>query len=341
MRLGDLDYELPPELIAQEPAAERSAARLLVLDRATGAIRHDRIAGLPAMLRRGDLLVLNDTRVIPARVRGRRPTGGRVEVLVCEPVDVSRGIWTVLAKGAARVGERVHFADGGGEWIRDLGEGRWHLRLDVGRPVLAWLETAGEVPLPPYIRRPEGPSAADLDRYQTLFARVPGAVAAPTAGLHFTPALLGALEEAGVAYVFVTLHVGPGTFLPIRTDDLADYRMAPERYAISASAASAIGRALREQRRVVAVGTTTVRALESAAVRGDALAGAGEAGLFIQPGHEFRVVGAMLTNFHLPRTPLLAMVAALAGWERVRAAYEEAVRARYRFYSYGDAMLIV
>ncbi len=341
MRLGELDYDLPPELIAQEPAAERSAARLLVLDRANGAIRHDRIVALPATLRRGDLLVLNDTRVIPARVRGRRPTGGRVEVLVCEPVDEAGAVWAVLAKGAGRVGERVHFADGSGEWMRDLGEGRWQLRLDVGRPVMSWLENAGEVPLPPYIRRPEGPSRADLERYQTTFARVPGAVAAPTAGLHFTAALLAALEEAGVAHVFVTLHVGPGTFLPIRTDDLAGYRMMPERYVISERAGSAIERALREQRRVVAVGTTTVRALESAAARGDVLAGAGEADLFIQPGHEFRAVRAMLTNFHLPRTPLLAMVAALAGWQRVRAAYEEAVRARYRFYSYGDAMLIV
>jgi S-adenosylmethionine:tRNA ribosyltransferase-isomerase len=340
MRLADLDYVLPPELIAQEPAPERAAARLLVLDRRTGGVEHDRIGGLPGRLRAGDLLVLNDTRVIPARLRGRRPSGGRVEVLLCAPVG-DDGTWEVLARGAPRVGERLHLPDGIGEWTRDLGDGRWQLRLALGEPVLAWLERVGEVPLPPYIRRPDGPSARDRERYQTTYARVPGAVAAPTAGLHFTPQLLDALAAAGVARTFVTLHVGPGTFLPIRADDVAAYRMAPERYAVSAAAAAAIEAARRDGRRVVAVGTTTVRALESAGADGRVVAGEGAASLFVQPGHAFRVVDAMLTNFHLPRTPLLAMVAALAGWERIRAAYEEAVRLRYRFYSFGDAVLIV
>jgi S-adenosylmethionine:tRNA ribosyltransferase-isomerase len=338
MRLADLAYDLPAELIAQEPAAERSEARLLVLRRAGGALEHTRVSALPSLLRPGDLLVLNDTRVIAARVRGRRPTGGRIELLLCEPLGEGR--WAALVKGSPRVGERVLFASGSGEWLEDRGEGRWHVRLDVGRPVLDWLAEVGEVPLPPYIRRPAGPTAADRERYQTVFARAPGAVAAPTAGLHFTPALLEALASRGVERTAITLHVGPGTFLPMRGDDLATYRMAPERFAMDAAAAETIARARSEGRRIVAVGTTTVRALESAAARGPVAPYDGEADAFIAPGHRFRVVDAMLTNFHLPRTPLLAMVAALAGWERVRAAYEEAVRARYRFYSYGDAMLI-
>jgi S-adenosylmethionine:tRNA ribosyltransferase-isomerase len=343
VQLDELAYDLPPELIAQEPAPERGGARLLVLDRACDRLEHTEVARLPMLLGAGDLVVLNDTRVIPARVRGRRPTGGRVEVLLCEPLaDEGPGeTWLVLAKGASRVGERVFLAGAEGEWTRDLGDGRWHLRLDLERPALDWLDDVGEVPLPPYIRRPDGPTAADRERYQTVFARHPGAVAAPTAGLHVTPALLDALAERNVAHAFVTLHVGPGTFLPIRGDDLETFRMAPERYAIGEAAATAIAAALADGRRIVAVGTTTVRALESAAARGGVVAGSGEADLFIRPGHAFRVVGALLTNFHLPRTPLLAMIAALAGWDHTRRAYDEAVRARYRFYSYGDAMLIV
>jgi S-adenosylmethionine:tRNA ribosyltransferase-isomerase len=332
MRLDDLVYELPPERIAQEPAAERTDARLLVLD--GEALVHAHVRDLPARLRPGDVLVLNDTRVIPARVHGRRPSGGRLELLLCEPRGNDR--WDVLVKGSPRLGERVFFARGEGEWVADRGEGRWTVRLDVGPSVHAWLEAVGEVPLPPYIRRAAGPSAADRDRYQTTFAREPGAVAAPTAGLHFTPELFDALAARGIERTFVTLHVGPGTFLPIRGGDLGTYRMAPERCIVGLDAVSAIGRA----RRVVAVGTTVVRALESAGVRGPLRPYAGPADLFIAPGHEFRVVDALVTNFHLPRSPLLAMVAALAGWERIRSAYEAAVRAGYRFYSYGDAMLI-
>ena len=336
MRLGDLVYELPSELIAQEPAVERSEARLLVVG--GDDLTHARVRDLPRILRADDLLVLNDTRVIPARVRGRRPSGGRIEVLLCEPHGDDA--WDVLVKGAPRVGERVLFATGQGEWVEDHGEGRWRLRLDVGPSVLAWLGEVGEIPLPPYIRRPDGPSDADRERYQTVFARSPGAVAAPTAGLHFTPELFVELAARGIERTFVTLHVGPGTFLPIRGDDLTVYRMAPERFVLSSDAVAAIGRARAAGRRIVAVGTTVVRALESAAAEGPLSPREGEATLFIAPGHVFRVVDALLTNFHLPRTPLLAMVAALAGWDRIRAAYEEAVRARYRFYSYGDAMLI-
>jgi S-adenosylmethionine:tRNA ribosyltransferase-isomerase len=290
------------------------------------------------VLRRGDLLVLNDARVVPARVHGRRPSGGRLELLLLEPAG--DGEWEALVRGSPRVGERAHLPATVGEWTAALGDGRWRLRLGVQGDVLAWLDRVGEVPLPPYIRRPGGPTAADRERYQTTFARVPGAVAAPTAGLHFTAALLAAAHDAGIEQATLTLHVGPGTFLPIRGGDLASYRMAPERYELSDVTVARIAAVRAAGGRVVAVGTTTVRALESAAEDGVLRAGAGAAGLFIQPGHRFRTVDALLTNFHLPRTPLLALVAAFAGWDVLRHAYAEAVRARYRFYSFGDAMLL-
>lgn len=341
MRLEDLDYELPEGLIAQEPTAERTAAGLLVLDRAAATLRHARIADLPDLLRRGDLLVLNDTRVIPARVRGRRPTGGRLELLLVRPVGAATDEWEVLVRGGPRIGERVHFAEGAGEWAADLGDGRWHLRLALDEPLTAWLARVGEVPLPPYIRRLGGPRLADVERYQTTFARQPGAVAAPTAGLHFTPGLFQALAAAGVGIATLTLHVGPGTFLPIRSGDLEQHVMLSERYDVPAATVAAIAATRAAGGRVLAVGTTTVRTLESATATGALQAGSGEADLFIRPGHRFRSIDALLTNFHLPRTSLLALVAAFAGWERVREAYAEAVRRSYRFYSFGDAMLIL
>jgi S-adenosylmethionine:tRNA ribosyltransferase-isomerase len=339
MRVADLDYALPGELIAQEPSAERTAARLLVVSRGGGDLRHARVADLPALLRAGDLLVVNDTRVVPARVRARRASGGRLEVLFVRPLDAP-GEWETLVRGAPRTGERVHFPEGAGEWGFPLGEGRWRLRLALAEPGLDWLERVGEVPLPPYIHRAAGPRAADRERYQTVYARVPGAIAAPTAGLHLTAELLAALGAAGVEVASLTLHVGPGTFMPIRCDDLAEHAMGPERYDIPPETGAAIEAARGAGRRIVAIGTTTVRALESAGAGGVVQAGAGETALFIRPGHVFRVVDALLTNFHLPRSSLLALVAALAGWDRVRAAYAEAVRLRYRFYSFGDAMLI-
>jgi len=340
VQLDDLDYALPEELIAQEPAAERTSARLLVLDRAADGLRHAAVADLPALLRAGDLLVLNDTRVIPARVRARRPTGGRLELLLLRPAG-GDDEWEALVRGGPRVGERVHFADGVGEWSADLGDGRWRVRLAVEGGVAAWLARVGEVPLPPYIRRPDGPRPGDVERYQTTFARQPGAVAAPTAGLHFTPALLDALDGAGVATATLTLHVGPGTFLPIRSGSLESHTMLAERYELPEATVAAIAATRARGGRVVAVGTTVVRTLESVAAGGALAAGGGEATLFVRPGHRFRVVDAVLTNFHLPRTSLLALVAAVAGWERIRAAYEEAVRLGYRFYSFGDAMLIL
>jgi S-adenosylmethionine:tRNA ribosyltransferase-isomerase len=338
VRLEDLDYALPPELIAQEPAPERTAARLLVVTREPEGLAHETVAALPRLLRAGDLLILNDTRVVPARVHGRRPSGGRLELLLLEACGA--GEWEALVRGAPRVGERVHLPDGSGTWTAALGDGRWRLRLEVPGAVSAWLERVGELPLPPYIRRPAGPTAVDRERYQTAFARVPGAVAAPTAGLHFTPELLAEAEEQGIGHATLTLHVGPGTFLPVRGGDLETHRLAPERYALPAATAARIEATRSAGGRVVAVGTTTVRALESAAADGVLRAGEGEAALFIRPGHRFRTVDAMLTNFHLPGTPLLALVAAFAGQPVMAAAYAEAIRRRYRFYSYGDAMLI-
>src|SRR5438132_2870297 len=237
MRLAELDYPLPEALIAQAPAPERAAARLLVLDRGGAPLRHARVGDLPGLLRAGDVLVVNDTRVIPARVSGRRPSGGRLELLFVAPLGED-GEWEVLVRGTPRPGERVHLAGGRGEWVAPLGDGRWRLRLALDEPALAWLERVGEVPLPPYVRR--APTAADRERYQTVYARVPGAVAAPTAGLHFTPALLAALGEAGIEMRTLTLHVGPGTFQPIRTGELEAHVMAPERYAIPAETADRV-----------------------------------------------------------------------------------------------------
>jgi S-adenosylmethionine:tRNA ribosyltransferase-isomerase len=338
VKLEELDYALPPELIAQEPAPERTAARLLVVERQREALAHETVAALPRLLRPGDVLVLNDARVVPARVHGRRPSGGRLELLLLEERD--GGEWDALVRGSPRVGERVHLAGATGTWTGALGDGRWRLRLEVDGPVSAWLERAGELPLPPYIRRPDGPTAVDRERYQTTFARVPGAVAAPTAGLHFTPGLLAEAEQAGVAHATLTLHVGPGTFLPARGGDLETHRMTPERYELPAATVARIEATRGAGGRVVAVGTTTVRALESSAADGRLAAGSGEAALFIRPGHRFQVVDVLLTNLHLPGTPLLALVAAFAGRGLMAAAYAEAVRQRYRFYSYGDAMLI-
>ena len=337
-RLAALSYALPEDLIAQEPAAGRTDARLLVVHRAHERLEHHRVSELPELLRPTDLLVVNDARVIRARVHGRRPSGGRLELLLLEAVGPSE--WDALVRGSPRVGESVELPEGRGDWTQSLGGGRWRVRLAVEPDVLGWLERVGELPLPPYIRRPTGPTVADEERYQTMFARAAGAVAAPTAGLHFTPELLARLAAAGVRHVALTLHVGPGTFLPIRDGELDTYTMAGERFEIPAPTVEAIEEARRRGGRVVAVGTTTTRALEAAASSGTLCSGSETASLFIAPGHRFRVVDALLTNFHLPRTPLLALVAAFAGWPLVQRAYETAVAARYRFSSYGDAMLL-
>lgn len=345
MLVRDFDYSLPDDRIAQEPAP-RGESRLLVLD-AEGGDRHRRISDLPDLLRPGDLLVVNDTRVIPARLFGRRVTqgggeGGRVEILLVERVEgglYREREWEVLAKPGrkARPGTRLRFEGGlEVEVVARLGDGRHRVRFS--EPVEPWLERLGHVPLPPYIRRPDRPE--DRERYQTVFAERPGAVAAPTAGLHLTPDLLRRLEGRGVATARVTLHVGVGTFKPVTAELVHEHAMDEERYRVPEATAAAVSEARRRGGRVVAVGTTVVRTLETAARDGGTVApGAGRTGLFIYPGFRFRVVDALLTNFHLPRSSLLMLVCAFAGRDRVLTAYREAIAEGYRFYSYGDAML--
>jgi S-adenosylmethionine:tRNA ribosyltransferase-isomerase len=314
MKTQALEYELPPELIAQQPAKRRDESRLLVYERESRAVRHRGFSDLPDELVHGELVVVNDTRVLPARIRTNRESGGVVEVLLLEPLGED-GLWEGLARPSRRlrVGERL----GPVELVEPLGEGRWRLRLE-GAP-------AGETPLPPYITEP----LADSERYQTVYAREEGSAAAPTAGLHFTPELLARMDVERV-----TLHVGLDTFRPISVDDLAEHALHSERYDVRADAWERIAAA----QRVVAVGTTTVRVLETVASNNLLQ---GRTALFIQPGYEFRRVDALLTNFHLPRSTLLALVMAFAGVEETRELYRLAIEERYRFYSFGDAMLIL
>lgn len=337
VRRQDFAYELPAELIAQSPLPERTASRMLVLDAATAACTDARVRDLPQRLRPGDLLVLNDTRVLPARVLGHKPSGGRVEILLERALGEREALVQLSASKAIRVGLEIVTAGGAIEVIAravDL----WHVRLPGA--VHEFFERWGATPLPPYIHRPAAP--ADRERYQSIFAREPGAVAAPTASLHFDAALLAALAARGVQQTFVTLHVGAGTFQPVRTQDLSAHTMHAERVTVSAAACTAIDAARAAGAHVVAVGTTVVRALESAALAGDGELApwSGETRLFITPGFRFQVSDALLTNFHLPESTLLMLVCAFAGQEAVLAAYAHAVRARYRFFSYGDAMLL-
>jgi S-adenosylmethionine:tRNA ribosyltransferase-isomerase len=349
VRLADFDYALPEELIAQRPAAERDASRLLVLSADAARPEHRRFVDLPALVPAGALLVVNDARVIPARLHARKPSGGRIEVLLTEP-DAAPGVWRALVRGKLDPGTPLRLEPPRGRpapagappaltFVERLADGTARVALPAGPGAL---EGWGELPLPPYIARPEGLEAADDERYQTMFAAAPGAVAAPTAGLHFTPAVDAALAARGVTRVQVTLHVGLGTFAPVRVDDLADHVMHVERYDVPAATTAAYAAARAAGRPVVAVGTTVVRTLESAVSPGGATlrAGPGETRLFITPGHCFRAVDWLVTNFHLPRSTLLVLVSAFAGRERVLAAYAEAVRERYRFFSYGDAMLL-
>jgi S-adenosylmethionine:tRNA ribosyltransferase-isomerase len=342
--VADFDFELPLDRIAQEPLKRRDDARLFVLDRA-GGDAHRSVRELPSLLPSGALVVVNDTRVIPARLHARKPTGGRVELLLVELIasDGARETWRCLggASKPIRPGPLALDGDGAGEAEVVQVDGEY---VDVAFPgddFAALLERVGEVPLPPYIRR-ESPRPEDRERYQTMFARTPGAVAAPTAGLHFTPELLAALETAGIGRATITLHVGPGTFAPLRAEDVDANQLHAERWVVPDATARAIAEARAAGRPVVAVGTTVARTLESAAsADGTVRAGAGETRLFIKPGYAFRAVDALVTNFHLPRSSLLMLVCAFAGArDRVLAAYAEAVRAGYRFYSYGDAMLL-
>ncbi|MGD1993203.1 MAG: tRNA preQ1(34) S-adenosylmethionine ribosyltransferase-isomerase QueA [Anaerolineae bacterium] len=354
MRTAEFDYELPEELIAQRPIEPRDASRLMVIDRDAGAVAHDHFRDLPHLLRPGDLLIHNQSRVIPARLFAQKPTGGRVEVLLLRAR--SDRVWETLVRGRrVRPGLRLTLLDApDGESLdataEVLEEGERGMRvLAFERPALALAESVGQTPLPPYIHE----KLDDPERYQTVYARVPGSAAAPTAGLHFTPELLLALRDRGMRSGFVTLHVGVDTFRPVTEEHLEDHRMHTEVASLRPEVASQINQAKLEGRRIIAVGTTSVRVLETAAleaVGGEPCATAcpwqkvaafeGETDLFIHPGHRFRVVDAMITNFHLPRSTLLMLVAAFCGKDLLDRAYDEAIQRRYRFYSFGDAMLI-
>ncbi len=354
LRVVDFDYDLPKELIAQQPPARRGQSRMMVLDRSTGTFRDSSFSESPSLLRPGDLLVLNDSRVIPARLFARRtlrrerekPTG-RIEVMLTEPAGENR--WRALVRPGRKIaiGERLVFPAPTGEIVLEaevLERGPYGERLIEFAPVedfFAVLDRIGHIPLPHYIHRTDAPE--DRERYQTVFAREPGSVAAPTAGLHFTPQMLETIAARGVEIACVTLHVGLGTFAPLRVERVDEVKLHRERYTLSAAAAEALNRAVGEGRRIVAVGTTTVRTLESAARRMGPVhleAHSGETEIFISPGFEFRLVGALLTNFHLPQSSLLMLVSAFAGREHVLAAYRHAVEARYCFFSYGDCMFI-
>jgi S-adenosylmethionine:tRNA ribosyltransferase-isomerase len=339
MRLSELDYELPQELIAQYPLGERVQARLMVLERRSGTMAHSRFYKLPDKLREGDLLVLNDTRVIPARLMARKESGGTVELLLMRPAENAPGQWQALVRThrPLRAGTRLLLKDGAALTIvAQYRPGRVLLESADSTSIEDIVARAGTLALPHYIRR--APIPADLSEYQTVYAAKPGAIAAPTAGIHFTPELLSQLKQSGIGVDFMTLHIGPGTFTPLRTPQVEHHSMEAEWYTIAEPALRAIELAQRTGGRVVAVGTSTVRALESYAITGDH---EGFTGLFILPGFRFRLVEAMVTNFHMPRSTVLALVMALAGRELTLRAYAEAIRHRYRFLSYGDAMLIL
>jgi S-adenosylmethionine:tRNA ribosyltransferase-isomerase len=334
---SDFDFDLPPELIAQAPLAQRSASRLLLLDGADGSWQDTRIEQLPALLAPGDLLVFNDTRVIAARMPARKPSGGRIELFLERPLEGRRALVQLRDSKSVRPGMTLQ--TGGGE-VRLIARRAPFWEVELPAEALAFFDAHGLVPLPPYIERVA--DTLDKERYQSLWARVPGAVAAPTASLHFDQALLSALVARGIHSTLITLHVGAGTFQPLRSESIEEHVMHRERYQVDAATVAAIAAARTAGRRVVAVGTTVARALESAAqASGPTLAPAeGDTALFIVPGYRFQVIDALLTNFHLPQSTLLMLVAAFAGRREVLAAYAHAVRERYRFFSYGDAMLL-
>jgi S-adenosylmethionine:tRNA ribosyltransferase-isomerase len=328
VQVAEFDYDLPPELIAQEPAPQRAASRLLRLHARSGAIEDLAFADLPSLVGPGDALVLNDTRVIKARLAGRKRTGGKVEVFVERILDARNALALIRSSHPPAAGAEILVGVGVVATVQGRSGDLFHVAFSQN--VEAVLDQYGAVPLPPYISHEPRPS--DAERYQTVYAKVPGAVAAPTAGLHFTPELLQAIEARGATVAHVTLHVGAGTFQPVRVDRVEDHRMHKERYAIPPGALQSL-----EEKRVLAVGTTALRALETAKLTG---ALSGETDLFVYPGFEFRAVSRLLTNFHLPRSTLLMLVAAFAGKDHLFKAYEHAIARRYRFFSYGDAMLI-
>jgi len=349
MKTEKLNYHLPPELIAQQPAERRSDARLLVFNRTTGEVIDRRFSDLGDFLRPGDCLVLNDTKVLAARFFARRSSGARLEGLFL--AEISAGVWQVMLKGARKVkpSDRFYLLDKQkrdfcwAELLEKKTDGRCLLKIQTDLPLPAVLDKIGFPPLPPYIKRDDNLVVAQVDkmRYQTVYARHPGAVAAPTAGLHFTNELIEQLKKAGVCFAYITLHTAAGTFKPITTENLDDHHLHPERFSIDSQNAAIINQAREKGSRVIAVGTTSTRTLETVAVNSRVAPAAGQTNLFIKPGYKFKMVDAMLTNFHLPRSSLLALVSAFAGLENILSAYRHAIEQRYRFYSYGDAMLIM
>lgn len=351
MKTDMFDYNLPEELIAQQPAAHRSASRMLVVERRAGRWTDEQFASIGQWLRAGDCLVLNDTRVIAARFFARRATGGRIEGLFME--EEAGGIWLAMLKNASKLQKGEELVLLGRDTspyctmaaAEPLGEGQWRLEVDSELPAFEVLEAIGTPPLPPYIRRgrPEENEhlASDIERYQTVYAREPGAIAAPTAGLHFTSELIAELKSRGIRFATLTLHVGAGTFKPVTAETLDEHKMHTEEYSLDQENADIINAAKADGGRIVAVGTTTVRTLESVARGGRIEAASGMTDIFIKPGFPFRAVDAIVTNFHLPKSTLIALVAAFAGYDMTMAAYKHAVEKKYRFFSYGDSMLIL
>lgn len=349
MLISEFDYELPEELIAQQPLAERSASRMLVVNRRAESRRDEQFKNFPDFLQKGDVLVLNNTKVFPARLIGNRENlTGRIEIFLVR--EIEKNVWETLARPARRIKIGTNLVFGGGRLRAKVLEkteaGRVTIEFEPNDDFYEILESVGQTPLPPYIRRAKEPgeNSGDRDRlrYQTVFARERGAIAAPTAGLHFTPEILADVKRRGVETAEITLHVGYGTFEPVRVEDLSEHRVAPEISMISEETAAVINRAKAERRRIIAVGTTTTRSLESAAgENGEVIAGARTANLTIIPGYRFRVIDGLLTNFHLPQSSLLVLVSTFAGHDLTMAAYRHAVAEKYRFYSYGDCMLII
>ena len=338
MQTSDFDFDLPDELIAQFPMERRAASRLLCLDGVSGALQDRNFSELPQFLKAGDLLVMNDTRVIKARLFAKKESGGRVEILVERVLDEHHVLAHIRASHGPKPGSKILLNDVVTLTMIERQGELYHLCFEGEQTVLSVLEQHGHLPLPPYITR--AADAPDEARYQTVYARHPGAVAAPTAGLHFDDDMVAQIKAMGVNIAYVTLHVGAGTFQPVRVDNIADHKMHSELYHVSQETVDAISRAKQQGGRVMAVGTTSLRALESAAASGELQAGQGDTNIFIIPGYRFKVVERLLTNFHLPKSTLLMLVSAFAGVENIRRAYRHAVEQRYRFFSYGDAMLI-
>jgi S-adenosylmethionine:tRNA ribosyltransferase-isomerase len=342
MLLSDYDFELPKELIAQEPLAKREASRMLSVDRSRGEFADRHFADLPQMLERSDLIVLNNTRVFPARLLGRTESGARVEIFLVEEIEART--WLTLAKPGRRLrtGKRVDFdAKLSGEILEKQEDGKVVVRFDSGRSFDAAVEEIGRTPLPPYIHRDQARPDSDRERYQTVFASRRGAIAAPTAGLHFSEQIFSEIAERGIDVAEITLHVGYGTFEPVRAEDLSEHKVAAERFEIGEEAAEKLERARRDKNRIIAVGTTTTRTLEyMMELYGQFQLASGRADLTIVPGHHFKAIGALLTNFHLPQSSLLILVATFGGHKLIMDAYRHAVASRYRFYSYGDCMFV-